>query len=132
MDPTLSFLELSLKLDEPVQELISMASYMQTQGLAKVIGVTYDYTVYKVDPKCVASLHDSNLSRKYMLLIKSCIKEANMATDEENGNVRESKTIRKSLSLSKTGISLRPSRDLKQESDWEKSKFSYSNYIYLL
>lgn len=47
-DPTKSFLDLSMMLDEPVDELTSMATYLQGWGLAEIIPVIYTHSCYKV------------------------------------------------------------------------------------
>ena len=47
-DPTLSFIDLSLLLDEPVEELISMANYLHSWGLAEVVQVFTMSSIFQV------------------------------------------------------------------------------------
>lgn len=71
-DPTQSFIDLSLQLDEPVEELISMAHYLQGWGLAEVIPLIYSESIYMVHPSAnVKILINERVNKAFEALIGS-------------------------------------------------------------
>ncbi|KAJ1442333.1 hypothetical protein B484DRAFT_414811 [Ochromonadaceae sp. CCMP2298] len=69
-DPTQSFLDLALMLDEPVEELISMANYLQSWGLAEIIPVIYRRSCLKVHHAATIT-RGSRVGRAYEALLRS-------------------------------------------------------------
>lgn len=112
-DPTASFLDLSLDLDEPVEELVSMASYLQHCGLAEAVPIIYSRSCYKIHPHAPCS-ERSRVSRAFDALLHGFgLFQSNSYTSESEqvlkgeGDNKDPRGVIKSNSegmLSNTGL----------------------------
>ncbi|RYH19016.1 hypothetical protein EON65_26560 [archaeon] len=71
-DPTLSFFDMSIALDEPMDELTSMAGYLQSWGLAEVIPIVYAQSVFKVHRDAPLQTH-TRVATAFDRFIKGCM-----------------------------------------------------------
>lgn len=71
-DPTLSFFDMSIALDEPMDELTSMAGYLQSWGLAEVIPIVYAQSVFKVHRDAPLQAH-TRVSTAFDRFLKGCM-----------------------------------------------------------
>jgi len=81
-DPTQSFFDLSLVLDEPVEELVSMATYLQSWGLSQIVSIIYSHSCYRVHEMAPLS-PNSRLSRIFDVVVLSKIHRTDSPDSEE-------------------------------------------------